>query len=169
MFDVVLKPGRDRSLRRRHPWLLDGSVERVVGSPAAGDWVRVQSASGELLGYGFYSPASRLRVRVACFGKEPPSEDWLERRIAEAVARRDSDPTLTGLDALRLVNAEGDGLPGLVADRYGDVVVGAPDTSTSTRGGGYARIPGSRSGLRPGAATGAFSSVTGWRLGTSVR
>jgi hypothetical protein len=57
----------------------------------------------------------------------------------------------------------------LDADRYGDVVVGAPDTSTSTRGGGYARIPGSRSGLRPGAATGAFSSVTGWRLGTSVR
>jgi 23S rRNA (cytosine1962-C5)-methyltransferase len=123
MFDVVLKPGRDRSLRRRHPWLLDGSVERVVGSPAAGDWVRVLSSSGELLGYGFYSPASRLRVRVACFGKEPPSEDWLERRIAEAVARRDSDPTLTGLDALRLVNAEGDGLPGLTADRYGDVVV----------------------------------------------
>jgi 23S rRNA (cytosine1962-C5)-methyltransferase len=123
MFDVVLAPGRDRSLRRHHPWLLDGGVARVVGAPAAGDWVRVLSSSGELLGYGFYSPSSRLRVRVACFGKEPPAEDWLERGIAASVARRASDPTLAGLDALRLVNAEGDGLPGLTADRYGDVVV----------------------------------------------
>lgn len=57
----------------------------------------------------------------------------------------------------------------LNGDRYGDVVVGAPDASTSTRGGGYARIPGGSAGLRPGRASGAFSSMTGWQLGTSVR
>lgn len=123
MFDVVLKPGRDRSLRRRHPWLLDGGVARVDGAPAAGDWVRIRTESGETLGYGFYSPASRLRVRVLQFGKEAPAESLLEERIAAAVAGRASDPLLRDLDALRLVNAEGDGLPGLVADRYGDVVV----------------------------------------------
>ena len=123
MFDVVLKPGRDRSLRRRHPWLLDGSIARVDGAPAAGDWVRIHTESGEILGYGFYSPASRLRVRVLHFGKEAPAESLLEERIAAAVARRVGDPLLAGVDALRLVNAEGDALPGLVADRYGDVVV----------------------------------------------
>ncbi|HEX5065051.1 MAG TPA: class I SAM-dependent rRNA methyltransferase [Myxococcota bacterium] len=123
MFDVVLKPGRDRSLRRRHPWLLDGSVARVDGTPESGDWVRICAESGEILGYGFYSPASRLRVRVLQFGKEPPAESLLEERIAAAIAKRASDPLLQGTDALRLVNAEGDALPGLVADRYGDVVV----------------------------------------------
>jgi 23S rRNA (cytosine1962-C5)-methyltransferase len=123
MFDVVLAPGRDRSLRRRHPWLLDGAIARVDGEPAAGDWVRVLSASGETLGFGFYSPASRLRVRLLSFDKEAPGEALVEQRIAAALARRASDPLLRGLDALRLVNAEGDGLPGLVADRYGDVVV----------------------------------------------
>jgi 23S rRNA (cytosine1962-C5)-methyltransferase len=133
MFDVVLKSGRDRSLRRRHPWLLDGSIERVDGSPAAGDWVRVHTASGETLGYGFYSPASRLRVRMLAFGKEAPGEELVESRIAEAIARRANDPLLGGLDALRLVNAEGDGLPGLVADRYGDVVVLRPTTAGMAR------------------------------------
>jgi 23S rRNA (cytosine1962-C5)-methyltransferase len=123
MFDLVLAPGRDRSLRRRHPWLLDGAVARVDGAPAAGDWVRVLSASGETLGYGLYSPASRLRVRMLHFGKEAPDDSLIEARIAQAVARRAADPLLRGVDALRLVNAEGDGLPGLVADRYADAVV----------------------------------------------
>ncbi len=123
MFDVVLKPGRDHPLRRQHPWIRAGSVERVDGTPAAGDPVRVVSAEGETLGYGFFSPSSPLRVRVHAFGKQAPGDAWLEERIAAAVARRVSDPLLADLDALRLLNGEGDGLPGLVADRYGDVVV----------------------------------------------
>ena len=123
MHDVVLKEGRDRSLRRRHPWVRASSVERVEGAPEAGDWVCVRAATGETLGYGFYSPASPLRVRMLDFGKEPPGDARIGERIARAVAARARDPLLAGLDALRLVNAEGDGLPGLVADRYGDVVV----------------------------------------------
>jgi 23S rRNA (cytosine1962-C5)-methyltransferase len=125
MPEVVLKPGRDRSLRRRHPWLLAGSIERVEGGrePEAGAWVRVLASDGEPLGYGHFAPASRLRVRLLCFGKEPPPERWLEERIAAAVAQRSADPWLARTDAIRLVNAEGDGLPGLVVDRYGDVLV----------------------------------------------
>jgi 23S rRNA (cytosine1962-C5)-methyltransferase len=152
MFDVVLVPGRDRSLRRRHPWLLDGSIAQVEGEPAAGDWVRIQSDSGETLGYGFYSPASRLRVRVLAFGKDAPADDLVETRIAAAVARRASDPLLAGLDALRLVNAEGDGLPGLVADRYGDVVVARLTSAGMARrrdaiAAALARATGARHGL----------------------
>ena len=123
MIDVVLAPGRDRSVRRRHPWILSGSVARVEGDAVPGAWARVMSAEGEVLGFGHFSPASTLRVRLLTLGKEAPAEGFLEARIAEAVERRAANPRLRGTDALRLVNAEGDGLPGLVADRYRDVVV----------------------------------------------
>ena len=129
MTDVVLIPGRDHSVRRRHPWLLSGSVDRVVGEAEAGSEVRVLSSSGEVLGWGHLSPGSKIRVRLFAFGKEEPAGDWLESRIAEAVARRASDPLLSDTDSVRLINAEGDGLPGLVADRYGDLVVVRPTAS----------------------------------------
>ncbi len=123
MSDVVLHPGRDRSLRRRHPWLLASAVAAVEGEAEPGALVRVRSAEGEVLGFGHLSPASSLRLRIWSLGKEPPPEDLLERRIAAAVASRRADPTLAATDALRLVNAEGDDLPGLVADRYAEALV----------------------------------------------
>lgn len=129
MADVVLHPGRDRSVRRRHPWVLSGAVARVEGAPEPGAWVRVVSADGEPLGAGHWSPHSQIRVRLLAFGKDAAGEDaaagdaLLAERIARAVARRAADPLLADTDAVRLVNAEGDGLPGLVADRYGDLVV----------------------------------------------
>jgi 23S rRNA (cytosine1962-C5)-methyltransferase len=121
--DVILHPGRDRSARRRHPWILSGAVARVDGEAASGAFVRVLSAEGEVLGWGHWSPASALRVRMVSFVKEAPAEDWLESRIARAVAWRRDLPLLADTDAVRLVNAEGDGLPGLVVDRYADTVV----------------------------------------------
>lgn len=121
--DVILKAGRDRSVRRRHPWLLSGAIERADPALGAGDWVRVVSADGEALGYGHFAPASRLRVRLLAFGKEEPPAELLAQRVAAALARREGLPSLANTDALRLVNAEGDGLPGLVVDRYADVVV----------------------------------------------
>lgn len=123
MLDVVLQPGRDRSVRRRHPWVLSGAVARTAGDAAAGAWARVLSAEGETLGYGHWSPASQIRVRVLHLGKDAPGDGLVAERIRAAVARRRDDPLIGDTDAVRLVNAEGDGLPGLVADRYRDVVV----------------------------------------------
>lgn len=123
MLDVVLKPGRDRSLRRRHPWLLSGAVSRTEGAAEPGALARVVSAGGEPLAFGHYSPLSQIRVRLLGFGKEAPAEELVEERIARAVQRRAVSPLLGDTDAVRLVNGEGDGLPGLAADRYGDVVV----------------------------------------------
>jgi len=126
---VVLEPGRDRSVRRRHPWVLSGSVARVEDPRAredgdlSGAWARVVSAEGETLGWGHLSPASQIRVRMLSTAKEPPDDDLVSERIAAAVARRREHPLLSDTDAVRLVNAEGDGLPGLVADRYAGVVV----------------------------------------------
>jgi 23S rRNA (cytosine1962-C5)-methyltransferase len=121
--EVVLRPDRDRSLRRRHPWILSGSVASAPEGAGAGAWVRVLSASGDVLGFGDWSPHSQIRVRMLSFGKDELPGDWLEQRIREAVARRTRSPLVGETNALRLVNAEGDGLPGLVADRYGDHVV----------------------------------------------
>jgi 23S rRNA (cytosine1962-C5)-methyltransferase len=123
--DVVLRVGRERSVLRRHPWVLSGAVARVdpESNATPGAWVRVLSDTGNVLGFGHYSPESQLRVRLVSFGKEEPAEGWLEARIAAAVARRAGEPLIGDTNAVRLINAEGDGLPGLVADRYGDVVV----------------------------------------------
>jgi len=123
MIDLVLKPGRDKSVRRRHPWVLSGAVASVTGGEEPGGWTRVSTSSGEVLGFGHYSPHSSLRVRLLSFGDQQAGDDLVTTRIAEAVARRSGNPLLAGTEAVRLINAEGDGLPGLVVDRYGDVVV----------------------------------------------
>ena len=129
MESVILHPERERSVRRRHPWLMSGAVARVTGEPAAGDLVAVRSAEGEVLGHGHYEPAAQIRVRLLAFGKEEEREEALAERVAAALARRAGDPLLAGTNALRLVNAEGDGLPGLVVDRYAGVVVVRPSTA----------------------------------------
>jgi 23S rRNA (cytosine1962-C5)-methyltransferase len=133
MYTLVLHPGRDRSVRRRHPWLLSGAIARVEGAPEAGALVAVRSAEGELLAHGHYEPGAPIRARLVAFGKEPEDEGALALRVAAAAARRADDPLLAGTDALRLVNAEGDGLPGLVVDRYADVLVVRPSTSGMLR------------------------------------
>lgn len=152
MLDVTLKPGRDRSVRRRHPWLLSGAIASVVrregdATDEVGAWTVVRSARGEVLGHGHYSPQSTIRVRLLDFGADDPGEAVLDRRIAEAVARRQGHPLLAGTDAVRLVNAEGDGLPGLVVDRYADVVVVRASTAGMQR-----RMPAIAEALRTSTA-----------------
>jgi len=154
---IVLHPDRDRSARRRHPWILSGAVARVEGDPAAGELVAVRSAEGEVLGHGHFEPGSQIRVRLLAFGKEPEPEAALAARVIEAVARRSADVLLAGTDALRLVNAEGDGLPGLVVDRYAEVLVVRPSTAGMLRraadlAGALAEATGAGAGLlRPDA------------------
>lgn len=102
---------------------MSGAVEHLVGKAEAGDEVRVISHVGRTLGFGHYSPESQIRVRVLAFGEKAPPASLLADRVDRAVARRLSDPMLANTNALRLVNAEGDDLPGLTADRFDDVVV----------------------------------------------
>lgn len=133
---VRLRPNRDRSLRRRHPWVFSGAVGDVFGAPGPGDTVVVESADGALLGLGAYSPASQIRVRMWTFAGadetdlDPATIDeaFVAARVSAAAARRDRlvVDVATGAartDAVRLVFSEADGVPGLVADRYGDTVV----------------------------------------------
>lgn len=127
---VVLRKGRERSVALGHPWLLSGSVLRVEGDPAPGDVVALHGESGAVLGFGDFDPDAQIRVRITAFGKDEPDEHaWLEARLQAALALRRAHPLLAGTNALRLVHAEADGLPGLVIDRYADFValrVGTP-------------------------------------------
>jgi 23S rRNA (cytosine1962-C5)-methyltransferase len=117
----VLKPGRDKSLRHRHPWIFSGAIARVEGEPQMGETVQVVAHDGAFLAWAGYGPASQIRARAWSFDPdETIDEGFLERRIAQAIRRR---ATLAGSDGMRLVHGESDGLPGLVADRYGDCVV----------------------------------------------
>ncbi len=104
---------------------MSGAVAQLRGEAEAdpGTLARVISAKKEVVGYGDFSPASQIRVRMLSFGPDEPGPDWLTERIAASVARRSGDPLIGETDAMRLVNAEGDGLPGLSVDRYADVSV----------------------------------------------
>ncbi|ANQ83741.1 SAM dependent methyl transferase [Azoarcus olearius] len=124
MARLFLHPGKERSLLRRHPWIFAGSVERLEGRARAGDTVDVLSADGRVLGRAAWSPVSQIRARMWCFDADTTIDHaFFKRRVAAAVAARQSHPLLTGQDGLRLIHGESDGLPGVIADRYGDVVV----------------------------------------------
>ena len=119
-----LKPGREKSLRRRHPWIFSGAVEKVTGKPAAGDTVEVRDASGKTLAHAAYSPRSQIRARVWTFdAAEEVDAAFFRRRVSRAIALREALPASRHSNALRLVHGESDGLPGLVVDRYADVLV----------------------------------------------
>lgn len=116
---VRLKPGRERSVLQRHPWLFSGAIAGVDGSPGVGDTVEVVDAGGRWLARGAYSPDSQIRVRLWTWDPdESVDEGFFARRLDQSIGRRrpllDSGET----DACREVHAESDGLPGLIVDRY---------------------------------------------------
>ena len=119
---LIVKGGRDKSLRRRHPWVFSGAVQKVTGSPAPGDTVRVVAGDGSFLAWGAYSPASQIVARVWSFDESDAIDSlFIAGRVRAAAGRRAGLAART--DACRLVFSESDGLPGLIADRYGPIVV----------------------------------------------
>ena len=118
-----LKPGRERSLLRRHPWVFSGAVARVEGDPLPGATVDLQAADGSFLARAAYSPTSQIRARVLTFDPaELIDTAYFQRRIERSIQARQGLPT-PGTTSARLIHAESDGLPGLVVDRYADVLV----------------------------------------------
>lgn len=121
---LYLKSKKDQSLMRRHPWVFSGAIKRMQGSPKEGDMVSVHANKGRFLGRGIYSGGS-IAVRVLTFEDRPIDETYFSERISNAWALRHSiglaDSSDT--DIFRLVHAEGDGLPGLIVDVYGDTAI----------------------------------------------
>jgi 23S rRNA (cytosine1962-C5)-methyltransferase len=121
---LKLKQGREKSLRRRHPWIFSGAVERLEGDPGPGASMEIVTAGGELLGRGAYSPASQIRARVWSFEPDESIDAaFFRHRLARAVESRRRLGLLGPQAACRLVFSESDGLPGLIVDRYGDYLV----------------------------------------------
>ena len=119
--DVFLKPGREKSLLRRHPWVFSGAIYRIDGTPAGGDSVRVRAHGGAFLGWGIYSPQSQIAIRLWSWEQTQPIDAALLRtRLTQALALR---RMCGNQEALRLVHGESDGLPGLIVDRYADTLV----------------------------------------------
>lgn len=121
MNKLILKPGREKSLKRRHPWVFSGAVARFTATPEAGDTIEVHSADGEFLAVAACNPQSQIVARVWAWEKREIDAAFFRDRIARAVALRSQ--LLPECESVRLVHAESDGLPGVVIDRYGDIVV----------------------------------------------
>jgi len=119
MKTITLRDGKERSLQRRHPWVFEGSVAR--GGADAGETVRVESHGGQFLAWGAFSPTSMFRVRAWSFVEaERIDAAFFESRLRRAITLRGRLGIAS--DAMRLVHGEADGLPGLIVDRYGDVL-----------------------------------------------
>jgi 23S rRNA (cytosine1962-C5)-methyltransferase len=132
MTKLILKPGREKSLKRRHPWVFSGGIARLEGEARSGDTVAVHSGHGEFLAWAAYNPASQISARVWSWEEQEKIDAaFFERRIRAAMAAR-VHPTIPA-DACRLVYGEADGLPGVIVDRYGDTLVAQLATAGAER------------------------------------
>lgn len=122
---VRLVKGREKSVLRRHPWIFSGAVDAARSDAAeSGEVVAVESSGGALLGWGAFSPASQIRVRMLSFDPQAfPDEAFVVGRVRDSIDRRSAMLAGGRTDAVRIVNAESDGLPGVVADFYAGHVV----------------------------------------------
>jgi 23S rRNA (cytosine1962-C5)-methyltransferase len=123
MISITLRPGRERPVLQRHPWIFSGAVASVHGAPADGDSIDVLASNGEWCARGFWNSRSQIRVRACCWDPDQPLDDrWLQSTIERAVQSR-SLLMPAGAGACRLVFSEADHLPGLIVDRYSDYLV----------------------------------------------
>ena len=121
---VILQEGREKSLKRHHPWVFDGAVANVKGRCRSGDTVDVVAADGSWLGRGAYSPASQIRVRIWTFDQQEVIDNaFFLRRIEQAWQLRQRLMQQANTNACRLIAAESDGLPGVTIDLYNNLAV----------------------------------------------
>ena len=121
---VILNPGREKSLKRRHPWIFSKAIKQTTGKLRSGDTVDIYSADGEWLAKGAWSPKSQIQVRVWSFEKQDVIDNgFFLRRLESALNSRKDLIHRHGLTGYRLVAAESDGLPGITIDYYSDVLV----------------------------------------------
>jgi 23S rRNA (cytosine1962-C5)-methyltransferase len=120
MKTITLKAGKERSALRFHPWVFDSAIAKGGGDP--GETVRVESQTGQFLGWASFSPTSKIRARIWSFQSDERIDSaFFERQVATAVAMRARLQVPS--NGVRLIHGEADGLPGLIVDRYDDTLV----------------------------------------------
>ena len=121
MKQLILKSGREKSLLRRHPWIFSGALLNISADVQAGETVTVRAADGRFLAYAAYSPQSQIVGRVWSFTESDVIDAaFVAARVRSAIQAR---AAIQNTNALRLIHAESDGLPGFIVDRYHDVLV----------------------------------------------
>jgi 23S rRNA (cytosine1962-C5)-methyltransferase len=118
---VYLKRGRDRPVRNGHPWIFSGAIEVIEGNPDAAGIADVFDSEKRWIARGLFSPGSQIRVRVLTWQKEEIDRAFFSRRLSQALSVREKLREVT--NAYRIVNGEGDFLPGLIVDCYGEFLV----------------------------------------------
>jgi 23S rRNA (cytosine1962-C5)-methyltransferase len=117
--DLVLKPGRDRAVRLYHPWVFSGAVQKLPKAET-GDIIRIVDAEGKALGMGFFDSKSQIVARIFHFGEAvEASHSFWKEKITKALALRKELVATPETNTYRLIHAEGDGMPGVIADVYG--------------------------------------------------
>jgi len=121
--NVILKAGREKSLLRRHPWIFSGAIQQADSNIASGATVDLLSSEKQFLARAAYSPTSQIRARVWTFADESVDKEFFRKKIRSAVETRQRSNVESQSNAYRLIYAESDNIPGLIVDRYGDVLV----------------------------------------------
>lgn len=121
---LILKRGREKPVKNRHPWIFSGAVARIEGDASPGDLVTVHDSHDKFLAIAYFNPASQIRGRILSWDSSSGiDESFWRSRIQSALDGRSSLSTNNQTNAYRLINAEADGLPGLIVDRYGDFLI----------------------------------------------
>jgi len=124
LHSVTLKKAADSFIKRKHPWIFSGAIEKVEGNPSNGETVQVFTSNKTLIGHGSFSPTSQIRVRVWSFNPEEKIDfEFFQRKFLHASQLREQIINTSNTNAYRIINAESDGLPGLIVDRYADFLV----------------------------------------------
>ena len=120
MSSVTLKPGKEKRVYTRHPWVFRSDIDSADAAVSTGDVVDIRSSKGKFLAKAFYNPTSQIALRILTYREEPVNRDFIFRRVHEAVEYR---RTFADLKSCRLIFAESDRLPALIVDAFGDVLV----------------------------------------------
>ncbi|MCA9977986.1 MAG: class I SAM-dependent methyltransferase [Anaerolineales bacterium] len=121
---LKLKQGREKPVHNRHPWVFSGAISQIVGSPQPGEVVSVLDGNGRFLAHAYYNPHSQIRGRILSWEEnETIDENFWHSKLQRAIAGRAALNLEPATTAYRLVNAEADGVPGLIVDKYGDFLV----------------------------------------------
>lgn len=125
MHQIILKPGKEEAVRRFHPWIFSGAIQRIQGQVADGDTVEVLSSKGEFLASGHYQEGGSISVRILSFDKVPLGPEFWEEKFRLAKSYRSTLGLPSGplTNCFRLIHGEGDGLPGLIVDVYAGTAV----------------------------------------------
>ena len=121
---IVLKSGKEQSIRRFHPWVFSGAIKKTYGNPVEGDLVDIFDNKDTFLAVGHYQPSS-IAVRILSFKQETPDISFFREKIKRAIEYRRAVGIIDNplINVFRLIHGEGDGLPGLIVDFYNGVAV----------------------------------------------